>query len=76
MSEKQKLMQRELRDNTRSLGELRTSLNAMWRQMVRQQEMINDLRQQLELLKAERLVGGIEGLEGQITVMLPPEWYV
>ena len=76
MGEKQKLMQRELRDNTRNLGELRTSLNAMWRQMVRQQEMINDLRQQLELLKAERLVGGIEGLEGQITVMLPPEWYV
>ena len=75
MGEKQKLMQRELRDNTRSLGELRTSLNAMWRQMVRQQEMINNLRQQLELLKAERLVGGIEGLEGQITIMLPPEWY-
>ena len=76
MGEKQKLMQRELRDNTRSLGELRTSLNAMWQQMVRQQEMINDLRQQLELLKAERFVGGIEGLEGQVTVMLPPEWYV
>jgi len=58
-------------------GTMQTSLNAMWRQVTRQQEQIYNLRLEVEQLKAERrrpLTGSIQGLDGEFSITPVPRW--
>lgn len=51
----------------RSLGEIRERLSALARKL-------EELEQRIRALEGERMVGSVEGLEGEWTVTPPPQW--
>ena len=54
-------------------GELQTTLNVLYRQIARLQQRVRDL--EAKAIDTDgRMVGTIQGLEGEWTVSPPPEW--